>query len=363
MKATHAITHHSGHQGGLLTMQNALQSFNNSHKRFNNQSKTGYWIGYHFLIDYLGNIEQVRDLDEMGSHCSAQGMNKRSIGICLLGNFERDVLTEAQKQAWLGLLRKLRVEQGIENFTHHTTHAGNETLCPGKNIISNWNNYMNELNKIPQWFIDNKTDLWGKNKRIRVDQSNLTDSQVRELESLKKATMPADVDVSVFIMNEFNNNEKRAYNLALRDTTRFYDGYVNLLFQEPKIQNMSLEFRLGRLNGFTPERGLNVIIVPLAEVHRLSNGNNNGFMVVNQRTTVIGRELLLRDDSRARSHINGFTATLQHELMHWFARRLDFETGADLTHKYDFEFTLANYLPKLGWAMLHDKTFRNNSGL
>lgn len=40
-------------------------------------------IGYHFVIRRDGTIEDGRDLNEVGAH--AEGHNRRSIGICLVG--------------------------------------------------------------------------------------------------------------------------------------------------------------------------------------------------------------------------------------------------------------------------------------
>lgn len=219
----------------------------------------------------------------------------------------------------------------------------------------------NLLNMIPQWFKDNGTDKWAKDKMIRIDQTNLTETDCKELESLKKATQPADIEVTTIITKELSKDELRAYKLSLREVTKFFDGYVNLMFKEPEIRSMSLELVKDRIN-YLPSKGLNVILYPDKEVDKMKGNNVNGFMVVNQRTTVIAREVLLREDSKHRSEYH-YAATLSHELTHWFGAMLDFETRQDRTHYFDYEFTLANYLPKLAWSLLHDKNFRTNNGL
>ena len=59
---------------------------------------------YHYVIGngtYSGDgeVETGRLENESGAHCSADGMNFKSIGICLVGNFDIDKPTPAQMQA------------------------------------------------------------------------------------------------------------------------------------------------------------------------------------------------------------------------------------------------------------------------
>jgi hypothetical protein len=49
-------------------------------------------IGYHFVIERVGDslrLVQGRDIRYVGSHC--KGQNHRSIGVCVVGKFERVV--------------------------------------------------------------------------------------------------------------------------------------------------------------------------------------------------------------------------------------------------------------------------------
>jgi hypothetical protein len=216
------------------------------------------------------------------------------------------------------------------------------------------------MTQIPQWFKDNGTDKWGKDKFIRIDQTNLTESDCKELESLKKATQPAEINVTIHLsMLTLTKQENEALELALREVTRFYIPYVSLLFKKPvKLNIGSLVRHASQVKGFTPENGLNVIIAEDKEVDKVANDNVNGIMFTSQRTCVIQRSLFLKKDSKNRSSVNHFSATLIHELMHWFGAYLDFETRTDRTHLMDYEFTLSNYLPKLAFGLLHDKNFR-----
>jgi N-acetyl-anhydromuramyl-L-alanine amidase AmpD len=45
-------------------------------------------VGYHYVIRRDGTVETGRRLDEVGAH--AQGVNEKSIGICLVGGARRE---------------------------------------------------------------------------------------------------------------------------------------------------------------------------------------------------------------------------------------------------------------------------------
>ena len=67
-------------------------------------------IGYHFVIDLDGTIEQGRPMDKVGAHC--YGHNKNSIGVCYIGGLDsrgkpKDTRTEAQRVTMTMLCRYL----------------------------------------------------------------------------------------------------------------------------------------------------------------------------------------------------------------------------------------------------------------
>ncbi len=69
-------------------------------------------IGYHFVIDLQGVVLTGRGLDEVGAH--ALGYNAASIGICMVGGFEREGrFTGAQWQSLRDLVQLLGKEFGI----------------------------------------------------------------------------------------------------------------------------------------------------------------------------------------------------------------------------------------------------------
>lgn len=83
-------------------------------------------IGYHYVIDLDGCIEQGRGINQMGAH--VKGHNNESIGVCYIGGLDasgepKDTRTAAQKQSLNDLLTVLKrmfpdaVIQGHRDFS------------------------------------------------------------------------------------------------------------------------------------------------------------------------------------------------------------------------------------------------------
>ncbi len=101
------------------------------------------FASYHFVI---GNGRGMKDGEVQstrrwttrlwGAHLSAKNpvMNLRSIGICLIGNFENYPPTIAQLDSLTDLVRKLRSRRfiSLENITGHGQTFGQSTVCPGR---------------------------------------------------------------------------------------------------------------------------------------------------------------------------------------------------------------------------------------
>lgn len=91
-------------------------------------------IGYHYVIGngtYTGDgeIEEGRGNDEVGAH--AKGYNDKSIGICLVGNFEKYPPSQAQIKSLVKLLKSLLPEYKIPIADVIGHKEVNNTLCPG----------------------------------------------------------------------------------------------------------------------------------------------------------------------------------------------------------------------------------------
>ncbi len=88
-------------------------------------------IGYHYVIRRNGAVENGRDIDTPGAHCS--GYNKDSIGICLVGGKGRDGkpennFTDGQLNALLALLRGYLVD-GVGLYGHRDLNPGKACPC------------------------------------------------------------------------------------------------------------------------------------------------------------------------------------------------------------------------------------------
>ena len=83
-KTTDAIViHHSLTRDGQTVNWDAIRRYHKSMK----------WIdvGYHFGVEIINGRYQIlvgRPLMAVGAHCYQQGVNTRSIGVCVVGNFD-----------------------------------------------------------------------------------------------------------------------------------------------------------------------------------------------------------------------------------------------------------------------------------
>lgn len=99
-------------------------------------------IGYHYVILLDGTIQQGRELEAVGAHCS--GHNAHSIGICCVGGLDskgkpKDTRTNQQKAALWSLLNKLCVK-----FPEATIHGHNEFAnksCPCWDVQKEYGDY------------------------------------------------------------------------------------------------------------------------------------------------------------------------------------------------------------------------------
>ena len=93
-------------------------------------------IGYHWLIEKSDKICKGRDEDVMGAHTI--GMNDKSIGICVVGNFDSNVPTVAQEESLKTvyediILRYPNLKDKI--YPHRKFSARN---CYGVKLSDNW---------------------------------------------------------------------------------------------------------------------------------------------------------------------------------------------------------------------------------
>jgi len=92
-------------------------------------------IGYHWFITPQ-KIYRGRNEKYVGAHCSYGTYNKKSLGICLTGNFETEKPTTTQieflKKIVDGLCAKYKIPR--KNILGHR-ETGAKTLCPGRHLL------------------------------------------------------------------------------------------------------------------------------------------------------------------------------------------------------------------------------------
>lgn len=93
-------------------------------------------FGYHYFIDKSGTLTTGREENYHGAH--TKGYNLKSIGICLAGNFDQTMPTEAQEKALAFLLADICGRYNIprENIVPHRNFA-NKT-CYGRRLADDW---------------------------------------------------------------------------------------------------------------------------------------------------------------------------------------------------------------------------------
>ena len=124
------IIHHSA------TAQGDAETFRRAH-----MAKGWRDVGYHYIIGNGtqsgdGQIEKGRAENESGAHCKADGMNRKSIGICLVGDLNVQRPTTAQMESLKQLCRDImsRYRMPAGNILGHGEVKGSATACPGKNF-------------------------------------------------------------------------------------------------------------------------------------------------------------------------------------------------------------------------------------
>lgn len=115
------IIHHSATESG------AAESFARYHV-----DKNGWpGIGYHFVITKSGEIQQTQLLKTVSYHTS--GINTRSVGICLTGDYDKQQAPSVQLSSLVKLIKYLEGKMGRKlNIAGHNEYSNKS--CPGDKI-------------------------------------------------------------------------------------------------------------------------------------------------------------------------------------------------------------------------------------
>lgn len=134
LKIERIIIHHSLTKDSKTVSWQAIRRYH---------TKTLGWdqIGYHFGVELVDDHYEIlvgRMFNEPGAHCIQQGMNRRSLGICIIGNFDYNPVPSAQ---WIvaacftaSLLMQFNLP--VSAVRGHRYYAPYKS-CPGKNFDMN----------------------------------------------------------------------------------------------------------------------------------------------------------------------------------------------------------------------------------
>ena len=133
------IIHHTAVSHGLNPDQ--WVATNADHKaRFDFMSSLGYYVGYTYEISATGQVRQARKEGE--ETAAVIGENRRSISICLDGNFDMEMPTLAQAQALKKLMTEIIARWGLtpHKIFPHRDFCGTPPYksCYGNLLPDNW---------------------------------------------------------------------------------------------------------------------------------------------------------------------------------------------------------------------------------
>lgn len=126
---THIIIHHS------LTKDSETVSWD-AIRRYHTETHNWADIGYHFGIELIDNEYHIlagRPLNVAGAHCKEEGMNKKAIGFCFVGNYDEAPPPSIMLVKGTAYIKGLMDEFNIipADVRGHRDYATYKS-CPGK---------------------------------------------------------------------------------------------------------------------------------------------------------------------------------------------------------------------------------------
>lgn len=126
------VVHHTGGENGVDTSNQTAQIVEEYHLSLGWEG-----IGYQFYIEKDGDVWAGRPETYHGAHVKELGMNKKSIGICLAGNFDVTLPSQVQITSLTQLLKDMVAKYNIPamNIFPHRKYALNPNGTPYKSCF------------------------------------------------------------------------------------------------------------------------------------------------------------------------------------------------------------------------------------
>lgn len=124
------VIHHSLTEDGEVVNWQAIKKYH--------RDKGWTDVGYHYGLDLIGDEVEVmvgRPLNAVGAHVAEQRVNWKSIGICVIGNYDEEVPDEKHMEKLIPLIYSLldTFKLPVEAIRFHTEFAPYKS-CPGRNF-------------------------------------------------------------------------------------------------------------------------------------------------------------------------------------------------------------------------------------
>ena len=133
MNGVRLITfHHSGDPKPFAATDYVGTAQHLEYVREYHRSRNFQDIGYHFAIDRAGRVWQLRSLAYQGQHVRYN--NEHNIGIVVLGNFDLQGMTQAQKDRIRTFGAMVRKQYGLPIARVYTHQEIVSTECPGHDM-------------------------------------------------------------------------------------------------------------------------------------------------------------------------------------------------------------------------------------
>jgi hypothetical protein len=130
----HLVVHHTAYPTSRVARTRAAESAHMREIQRWHRDRGFFTIGYHFVVSPTGRVFRGRPVDRQGAH--VRGHNVGTVGIALMGDFEREHPTAAALTS-LDYVRRALVPGGAAvPLLGHRDHDGHATnACPGRFLV------------------------------------------------------------------------------------------------------------------------------------------------------------------------------------------------------------------------------------